>query len=487
MPPSPLEALRQACLTPPEQPTETWLRSAGQQTMDAMVDDYVHQGEEPVGHTTNRAEMESLLREPPPEAGMAFDQLLADFRAKVVGHSYRVSHPRFLAFIPGAPTFASILGDCLASEINLFAGVWKEAVGAAQVELVVLDWFKQFLGYPAFAAGLLTSGGSEANLTALVVAREGIPHEEHGRLVLYASEHRHWSVDRGAKIIGLCPAQIHPVECDASFRMRADSLRGAVANDRRAGRRPWLVLASAGTTNTGSVDPLRELAEFCAAENLWLHVDAAYGWPMVLTASGRQVLDGIDRADSITLDPHKWFAQPFEAGGLLVRDGARLETTFRMRPEYMQDVVPAADEVNFCDRGIALTRRFRAMKIWFSIKLLGIAWFRRLIEHGCALARYAQGLVDQAGCFEITSPCRLSIVCFRFLPGQPMAPNRIDELQQEIAEELFRSGLAFLSTTRLNGRSTLRLCFVNGRTTATDVENVVRALVEIGTRLGENA
>jgi len=475
-----IESLRQACLTPPEQPGDDWLRSAGKQTMDAILADYLGLPAARVGVGGTRAELERLLREPPPEAGMEFETLLAEFRAKVIGRVYRPSHPRFLAFIPSAPSAGAILGDCLASGANLFAGVWKEAAGAAEVEIVVLDWFKQILGYPSSSSGLLTSGGSEANLTALVVAREKMPFDDRRKLMLYASEHRHWSIDRAAKIIGLHADQIRALPCDAEYRLRIDALQTAVADDRRAGRIPWAVIANAGTTNTGSVDPLSEIANVAHEHGLWLHVDAAYGWPMALVPEGRRLLAGIERADSITLDPHKWFAQPFEAGGLLIRDGERLAHTFKMRPEYMQDVVPAHDEINFCDHGIALTRRFRALKIWFSIKLLGLTWFRRLIDHTCALAEFAQALVEQAGCFEITSSRKLGIVCFRYVPQRSLP---IDALQQAIAEELFRSGLAFLSTTRLNGSSTLRLCFVNARTTAVDVENVVRSLADIGGRL----
>ena len=487
---SSLETLSQACATPLEHPSPEWMRSAGKQVMDAMIDDFLRLGEGPIGLTGSRAQLERMLREPLPEAGMDFTRLLTEFQEKVVQHSFRPSHPRFLAFIPGAPTFASVLGDCLASNANLFAGVWKEAAGAAQVELVVLDWFKQLLGYPAEAMGLLTSGGSDANLTALVVAREPPSYDERSRSILYASEQRHWSVDRAAKIIGMRPEQIRPLKCDGDFRVSMEALGDAVAQDQRAGLRPWLVLANAGTTNAGSIDPLDSLADFCAAQRLWLHVDAAYGWPMVLTEAGRTLLQGIERADSITLDPHKWFAQPFEAGCLLVRRGELLAQTFMLRPEYMQDVIPNHDEVNFCDLGIALTRRFRALKIWFSIKLLGIGWFRRLVEHDIALAEYAQALLEQTGRFEITSRRKLSIVCFRYLPSPRRGGGAGDEggasldaLQLAIADELMRTGRAFLSTTRLDGRCTLRLCFVNWRTTAADVKEVVELLCDIGARI----
>ena len=315
-----LEHLRRACEHPPAHPSPASVRADGHAVMNAMLDDFLDLDALDIGVSASRPEMENLLREPPPEDGMDLAPLLEAFRGKVLHHAFRPSHPRFWAFIPGAPSFAAILGDCLASSTNLFAGVWKEAAGPAQVEIVVLDWFTQLLGYPTSAAGLLTSGGSEANLTALIVAREKIPFADRPRLVLYASEHRHWSIDRAAKIIGLAPAQIRPLACDVDYRLSVPALTDAICADQRAGRLPWAVVANAGATNTGSIDPLAELADVCAERRLWLHADAAYGWPMSLLDEGRALLHGIERADSITLDPHKWFAQPFEAGCLLVRD-----------------------------------------------------------------------------------------------------------------------------------------------------------------------
>src|SRR5262249_34686277 len=195
--------------------------------------------------------------------------------------------------VPGAPTYASIFGDCLASNANLFSGVWKEATSVTQIEILVLDWFKEMLGYPREALGIVTGGGSEANLTALVTARDKVPYEDRDKIILYASEHRHWSIDRAAKIIGLRPEQLCPLPCDDDFRLRTAAFHRAVEGAPRAGGLPWLVVATAGTTNTGSVDPLVPLADFCAREGLWLHVDAAYGWSMALVDEGRSLLAGI--------------------------------------------------------------------------------------------------------------------------------------------------------------------------------------------------
>jgi aromatic-L-amino-acid decarboxylase len=477
-----LEEIRDACAAPLFHPSLEWLHEAGAAVTSLIIRDYAELGEGSVGQTAGRAEMEALLRQPPPEDGQDFALVLEEILAKIIPYTLRPGHPRFLAFIPGAPSFVSILGDWLCAGLNVFAGVWKEAPAATEVEILVLDWFKEFLGYPAEARGILTGGGSEANLTALVVAREKLSYPDRQRAVLYVSEHRHWSVDRAAKIMGFRPEQVHKVAAAADQRLPPRALAQAIASDRREARLPWLVAANGGATNTGTVDPLEELADCCRQEGLWFHVDAAYGWPAVLTSEGRRALRGIERADSITLDPHKWFGQTFEAGCVLIRDGKALAETFQLRPEYMQDVAPGEEEINFADLGIALTRRFRALKIWFSLKVLGVRWFRGLVEHCCRLADYAQKLVENTGRFEIVSPRQLSIVCIRFVPPAATKPEdaTVDALNLAICERARLTGRVFLSTTRLGGRVALRLCFVNWRTTAADVEEVVGLLAELG-------
>jgi glutamate/tyrosine decarboxylase-like PLP-dependent enzyme len=403
----------------------------------------------------------------------------------VTPHAFRTSHPRFLAFIPSAPTFLSVLGELLCAGTNFFAGVWLEASGPTEVELIVLDWFKEFVGYPAEAGGILTGGGSEANLTSLLVARELLSDEDRQRAVLYVADQRHWSVDRAAKVIGLRPNQVRPVPADEGLRLHPAALAEAAGRDRSAGRLPWAVVANGGATNTGVVDPLAALADLCRAEGLWLHVDAAYGWAAALTAEGAAFLEGIGRADSLTLDPHKWFGQTFEAGCVLVREGRRLEETFAIRPEYMQDVEPAGDEVNFADRGLALTRRFRALKIWLSVKVLGVGWFRALVERCCRLADFAEALLRSTRGFEVLSGRQLSIVCFRYVPPGFQArgegdEEQLDRLNMALLAALRATGRAFISSTRLRGRVALRFCFVNWRTTAGDVEEVVQLLAQLG-------
>lgn len=461
---------------------------------DQVVNWYLrHQATLPdqaIGLPASRSDMEAVLRKPLTEAGEDFTSVLTQFDQVVAAHACRINHPRFLAFIPGAPSIASTLGDWLCAAANFFAGVWLEASGPSQLELVVLDWFRQWLSLPATTQGILTGGGSEANLTALVVARERLTAEQRARAVLYVSAERHWSVDRAARIIGLRADQVQAVAVDASFRLSSAALEEAIAQDRAAGLHPWALVANAGATNTGAVDPLDALADLCARQQVWFHIDAAYGWSAVLIEEGRTVLQGIDRADSLTLDPHKWLAQTFEVGCVLVRDGRLLSRTFGMSPDYMQDVAAGEDEVNFADRGLALTRRFRALKVWLSLRALGLAWFRQLVQRGCDLARLAEELLRQQPEFEILSPRQLSIVCYRHVPTVPKASGEereriLDRHNRALVDAVRATGRAFLSSTRLHGRLALRFCFVNWRTTSADVEEVIALLRQLGEQLAE--
>jgi glutamate/tyrosine decarboxylase-like PLP-dependent enzyme len=486
-----LDQLRQELATPLSHPDNASLRELSDQTVQWLLHHFATLPDQPVGRTAGRAELEALLRESPPEQGRPFAEVLQEFQDKVARFAFRINHPRFLAFIPSSINFLSILGDFLCAGTNFFAGVWLEAAGPSQVELLVLDWFKEFLGYPREASGILTSGGSEANLTALLVARERLSYEDRNRAVLYVTEERHWSIDRAAKIIGLRNDQLRPLRVDRDFRLQPAVLRQAVQQDRSAGHLPWAVVANAGATNTGAVDPLASLADACRDGNLWLHVDAAYGFPAVLVPEEKSVLDGVSRADSVTFDPHKWFGQPYEAGCILIREGKRLAETFAIRPEYMQDVEPTEEEINFADRGLALTRRFRALKIWLSIKVLGLGWFRGLIHRSCQLAKLAQVLLEQSPRFEILCPRQLSIVCFRYVPqgfhaGSGSEEN-LDRLNLAIIEGIRASGRAFMSSTRLHGHVALRLCFVNWRTTTADVEEVVQLIQTVGDKLSGNS
>lgn len=406
--------------------------------------------------------------------------MLADFRRYVEPYAFRVNHPRFLAFVPGTPCLPSMLGDWLTAAANFFCGVWLEASGPAQVETTILGWFRDWLGMPRSTRGVLTTGGSEANLLALVVARERLPFDDRSRAVLYVADQRHWSVDRAAKVVGLHATQVRPISVDDGFRLRGRKLIDAVHQDRQTGRVPWAVVANAGATRTGAVDALDEISQVCRDENLWLHVDAAYGWAAALTDEGGRELGDVAAADSITLDPHKWLAQTFDVGCLLVRDGRFLPDTFALRPDYLQDVNPGDGEVNYTDHGIALTRRFRALKIWLSVQMLGLDWFRRLVRHCFALAEYAQARLESTGRFEVLSSRRLSIICFRYVDPRVFD---LDSFNSDLLAAIRDTGRAFLSSAQLGGVFAIRMCFVNWRTTAADVDEIIDLLLRLAAEI----
>jgi len=396
------------------------------------------------------------------------DRVLTD----VLPYAARTDHPGYLAFIPSFTTWPAALAELTAAAANLYCGAWLESAGATQVELEVIDWFRGWLGLPAGTAGVLVNGGSAANLTALLVAREAAGGPSPGS-VLYVSDQAHSSLARTARAMGLRPEQVRVLPTDDRWRLRPETVAAAIRADRDAGRVPFAVCASAGSTNTGAVDPLAELADVCAAERLWLHVDAAYGGFAALTARGGATLAGIDRADSVTLDPHKWLYQPMECGCVLIRDGGRLERTFAIHPDYLDgDAAQGAGEVNFADRGLQLSRGFRALKVWVSVQTFGLAAFRACIQRNLDLAEYAEAFIRDQAELTVMAPATLGIVCFRReWPG-------CDEAETErrgtaLAAELERGGTALVSTTRLAGRHAIRLCILNPTSSAEHVRRVI--------------
>lgn len=482
------DQLRRAVADPLPHPDPAALRALSQVTLDLVLEHFSTLPQQPLGIAVSRAEAEALLREGPPENGQLFAEVLAEINAKILPHAVRANHPRYFGPVPSAPMFVSVLADLLCAGTNFFAGTWLAGAGPSQVELVVLDWFKAFLGYPEAARGILTGDDSEDHLTWLVLAREPLPYEDRRRLVLYVTPQGRRSVERAAGVIGLRPEQIRLVPTDEQFRLPPAALTDAVVRDRAAGQLPWAVVANAGAGSTGAIDPLTPISDLSREHNLWLHVDVAGSWLAALLPEGKRLLEGIAFADSITLDPHVWFGHTFAGGCVLVRDGRRLGETFSMRPEYLQDARLAEEAINFADHGMALTRGFRSLTIWWSIKVLGTDWLRALMERCCRLAEFAAALLKQSPCFEILSPPQLGVVCFRYVPP-PIRPRelpeeeKLDRLNLTLLAELRATGRAYLASTRLRQRVALRFCFANWRTTAADVKEVVQLLTNIGQRL----
>ena len=426
-----------------------------------------------------RGELVEKLMEGPPERGRAPEEVLERALADVLPMTLRLDHPRCFGFVPSSATWPGVIADFLAAGYNVNACNWLVASGASQLECVVIDWFRQWLGYPDTAGGLLTSGGSAASLDALVAAREAAGYPE--RASVYMSDQSHSAHQRAVKIVGIRPEHARIVPSDDRFRIDMGELASMVAEDRAAGLEPIAVCANAGATATGAVDPLEELADFCASEGIWLHVDAAYGGFAVLTERGRRILRGIDRADSVGLDAHKWFFQPYEAGCLMVRDISTLEKPFGIRPDFLQDALWGSGHPNLMDRGLQMSRSARALKIWMSVQTFGMAAFRQAIANGLDLAERAQEYIDESPVLARTSPASLSVVCFRVDPaGRDILDDDLDEINREVLARLFWDDPAFVSSAMPGGRFSLRLCIVNHNTTWDDVRETLAAAERFG-------
>lgn len=433
--------------------------------------------DEPVIATSPRAKLNASIQSTPPRQGSDFEALIGTLEQNVFPYHAREPHPGFLAYVPSCPTFPAVVGDWIATGYNFFAGVWPVAAGPNQIEMVVLEWFRQWMGMPEGSSGVLTSGGSGANLTALVAARHRAV--ENGsdirKLAVYTSAQAHSSVVRAAWIAGIARENVRTVAMDDLFRIDVADLKRVVAADRAAGLDPFVVVASAGTTNTGSVDPLHALADFCESESLWLHVDAAYAGFAALSEEGKAMLNGIERADSLTLDPHKWLFVPFECGCVMVRDPAVLSDAFRIMPEYLRDVEPGEEEVNFADRGEQLTRYSRALKIWMSVSYFGTDVIRSEINAAMDRARLLQSLVAQSRDFESLCAAQFGIFCFRAKP-EGVAAEALDAMNERINAKVVSEGRFLISSTRLNGAFSLRMCTLGFRTTDDDIRELFAAL-----------
>lgn len=455
------------------------MQRIGHQVADLVSEHLATLRDQPAYVTLDRASALALFDRSAPASPTDFDEILKRFRERVVAHHAREPHPRFLGYIPSCPTYPAVMGDWLATGFNFFAGVWSVAAGPNEVELTVLEWFRQWMGMPAGAGGLLTSGGSAATVTAVVAARHaavGGSTEALGRLSVYCSDQAHSSVQKAAWIAGIARDHVRAVPSDDRYRLRVDKLREMIAADRAKGLQPFLVCATAGATNTGAVDPMHELADLTTGEKLWLHTDSAYAGFSVLTSRGKQLLDGLGRSDSITLDPHKWLYVPFECGCLMARDPRQLQEAFSVHPEYLQDVRAKESEVNFSDYGEQLTRYSRALKVWISVQYYGTAAIAAAQDAAMDLAVLAEKIVRESPGMEVLSPAQFGIVCFRLHPRGMDDEGALNALNERVNERVNRSGFVLMSSTRLRGALSLRLCIPGYRTREEDVRAVLELL-----------
>jgi aromatic-L-amino-acid/L-tryptophan decarboxylase len=451
----------------------------GHEIVAMIVDHMESVCTKPVVRKMSRSSLERRLREPLPERGVGVGTVIGQLQQDVFSNIMHNDHPRCFSFIPGPSNFVSVMADALASGFNVIAADWLDASGPSEVELVTVDWLRQLCGLPQSAGGLFVSGGSMANLISLRTARYVMLRERIAGAIVYCSDQTHSSVERALQVLGFESTQLRKLPADDTFRLSVARLKQEVAADRSAGRVPFCVIANAGATNTGAVDPLIETAEVCKKERMWLHVDGAYGAPAVLCEKGRALLQGLELADSLSLDPHKWLFQPFEIGCALVRDVHLLKEAFAIRPEYLKDLESTGGEINFCDYGIQLSRSFRALKLWMSLKVFGLEAFREAVARGFALAEFAETLLRASPHWEIVTAASMGIVTFRFVHEKASLQD-VDEINRRIVDEIFKEGFATVSSTSLRGRKVLRLCTINPRTTEDDLRQTIYRLARFG-------
>ncbi|MDH3283566.1 MAG: aminotransferase class I/II-fold pyridoxal phosphate-dependent enzyme [Acidobacteriota bacterium] len=439
------------------------MRRLVDRAMERIVEHVSSLAAQPVSDVSGAEQLARSLRAPLPERGRPLDEVLSLVFDRALSKSYNTASPGYLAFIPGGGLFQTAVADLISASVNRYSGVWIAAPGLVAIETNVLTWLRELVGLPETGTGLLTSGGSLASLIALVTARTERLGESFADGRIYLSDQIHHCVPKAARIAGFPAASLRPVPTDGALRMRPDALARAIEEDQSAGARPFLVVASAGTANTGAVDDLAALADVCDRHGLWLHVDAAYGGFFLLTERGRAVLRGIGRADSIVLDPHKGLFLPYGSGCLLVRDQGALRRAHGVTGDYMPPMQESAERVDFCDLSPELSRPWRGLSVWLPLMLHGVSTFRRYLDEKLDLARMAHERLAARDDVEIVAPPSLSLFAFRVRrPG--LAEEAENSLNRRVLDAVNRRQRVFLTGTTLGGRFVLRICVLSFRT-----------------------
>ena len=412
--------------------------------------------------------LRKLFGGPLPEEGTDPFTLLAEVKANILPNSFHLTSPAYFGLFNPTPTVIGIFADAIASAINQNMAAWSHGPAGAEIEKTVIGWLCGIAGLGAGSFGTLTSGGSIANLTAMKVAlnekmpevrRIGVAAAE-GRPTFYVSTQAHYSIDRLADLLGLGQEGMRRIPCGTDARIDIVALESQILVDRDAGRVPFCVVGIAGTTTSGAIDPLAELADICLRHHLWYHVDAAWGGAARLSRRHAPLLAGIERADSITLDPHKWFSVPYAAGAVVTKDGSALRRTFQVEPTYVTDRAFAEHEdLNLFQFGVAGSRRFDALKIWLSLRQHGRRGYEETIDRQISLAQYLASKIETDPLLELMSQPSLGVVCFRHVPpGFGGDDAALDAMQMKIQHAVERAGRAWISTSVLNGRRVIRFC-----------------------------
>jgi aromatic-L-amino-acid decarboxylase len=466
-------------------PSADELRDWSNSVIELMADYFGELRNRPVYGRMSSREIRDRLDASLPIKGNDFDGLLKVFRETVIPFSRQNAHPRMFGYVQSPGTPLAAFADLLASMLNANLTVWRSAPAPVELERLTIDWIRQILGFNAEARGLFVSGGSMANLAAIAAARQ-VKDDSSGRLRMYASSETHFSIAKAAALLGIGRENVRQVAIDERFKIRVNDLIAKITADLEAGYIPFCVVANAGTVNTGAVDSLADIREVADRFQLWMHIDGSYGAFAILAESAKKLFAGIEQADSIALDPHKWLYLPVDVGCVIYRKPHLARGAFAHEAEYTRIIGEEADEAfAFWDYGPELSRRFRALKVWMLLKGVGLDALAEAIESNLACARYLESMVRASDDFEMVAPVELSIFCFRHVPAQLRneSPEAIDAFNERLLVALQRDGSSYLSNATLNGRFALRGCVLNYRTTLRDMEILLDDLRRVGRSL----
>lgn len=478
-------------------------RRLGYEVIDGIAEYYRTIRERRIISESSSEEIEQVFAEALPLQGQDPERILGEWQEKVLPHATHLGSPRYFGFVNGSGTMISVLADALATSVNMNAGGWKAGPSATEVERKAIAWIAELIGYPTTCGGLFLGGGTIANFSALLTAlrntagydttAEGLQSADRkGVYTLYMSDHEgHISIVKAMDMLNLGRNHIRRVPSHADLTMNAAALEAMIEEDKKAGYIPFCVVAQVGSINVGVVDPLEAIARICSEKGLWFHADGACGAVGAMLPEKQHLYKGLEKADSVTLDPHKWLYIPYECGCLLVKEPERLRRTFSIAAPYLQGTLPTDyNGLDFFEYGPQMSRGFHALKVWMSIKQYGKEGYQRLLRQNILCARHLHRLVSGSADFVALHEPELFIYSFRFVPAalRALPPTEeldryLDRLNQKITDEIMASGFAFIMTSKVRGQVVIRLSICSHRTTLTDIEQVFQRLQQTGSRL----
>lgn len=465
---------------------QQWIQQAGKLVTDFYGDNLesrVFAGKSP-------AEIQELLEEPLPENPKNIESLLNETGEKVLKTITNSIGPRYFGYITGGGNQVAVLAEMIKASLNQNNLKWHSSPASTELERLVMRWVAEFIGYPTSSAGVLLSGGSVANYNCLAVARkikapvnisdEGIYGSD--PMTVYVSEEGHSSFDKAMDMLGLGKNYLRKIPVNDQMCIDLDQLEKRIQADKNRGFHPICAIAVAGTTNSGAVDDLGKVAEICQRHDLWYHIDAAYGGPAAKVDGVSELFQGIEKADSVVVNPHKWLYVPFEAGGALVKNPDHLRKTFSTVPDYLKSDEQNGGRTDLMEYNLPLTKEFKALKVWMTIKAYGAKRIREEISSDIANANYLVSLIQENNNLELMAPAPLSIVCFRYNPGG-LDPQKLNELNDHIIDIIESDGRVFLTGTKIQGKTALRTCFINHRTEKDDVDYLRDVVLDVAEKI----